>query len=167
MSERKDSESFEELIGQVDDLAPGPKRGPPSWGDPRRIVVNSSSKAQMTVEREADLVVGYAADGTIQAARALAGGPLPPVRQLDLHRLGAAQAKVALAHALRQARADGVRTLVVICGRGHHSGPGGPVLPNLVIDELSGPLSDGVLAFRSAPLPFGGSGALLVRIRRR
>ncbi len=128
--------------------------------------MKASRARSIVVETQDDVVVGYAADVPAKFAYALHAGPLPPLRHLDLHRLSARQAKTALGQALRQARADHVRTLVVIFGRGSHSGPHGAVLPTLVVEELSGPLSSGVLAFRTAPPQFGGSGALLVRLRR-
>jgi DNA-nicking Smr family endonuclease len=154
------------LIGEVDRLTPGPARVPPQPPSAEQVVVKSSRSRDILVEQQGELTIGYAADVSPKLAQALRAGPLPPLRHLDLHRQSARQAKAALSSALRQARADRVRTLVVIFGRGSHSGPHGAVLPDLVVDELCGPLASGVLAFRTAPPQFGGSGALLVRLRR-
>ena len=57
--------------------------------------------------------------------------------------------------------------LLVIHGRGLNSGPEGPVLVRATRDWLTqGPLRKHVLAFASAPPERGGTGAMLVLLRR-
>ena len=123
--------------------------------------------AHLIVEKSDDLVLGHSTDYPASKLMELSHGPTPPSRELDLHGMGVAKARAALERAITQARRDGLRSLVVICGRGHRSGPSGPVLPEMVIDELAGPLAGHVLGFRSAPRHFGGAGALIVRLRLR
>jgi DNA-nicking Smr family endonuclease len=64
--------------------------------------------------------------------------------------------------------AKGRRCVLLIHGRGLHSGPGGPALRPALVEFLSRrPLAKHVLAFTSAPPRHGGPGALLVLLRRR
>jgi DNA-nicking Smr family endonuclease len=55
--------------------------------------------------------------------------------------------------------------VLVVCGRGTHSGAEGPVLPDVVIERLSEELANEVLAFCTAPRKWGGQGAVIVRLR--
>lgn len=96
----------------------------------------------------------------------LHAGELLPERELDLHRLSAEAARHAIARAVEQARADKVRTLLVICGRGLHSGRAGAVLPEVARGELSDRLAAEVLAFSTAPAAWGGAGAWIVRLKK-
>lgn len=86
---------------------------------------------------------------------------------VDLHGFCAADARRALIDAVQRAEHAHVRHLLVIHGKGTHSGKGGPVLRDVVLSELTGPLGSQVEAFHTAPRPHGGSGALLVQLRRR
>jgi DNA-nicking Smr family endonuclease len=88
-----------------------------------------------------------------------------PRRVLDLHRLNAVEARQVLDAGIRQARRDGLTCVLVVCGRGTHSGSDGPVLPELAIERLSEELAGDVLAFSTAPRKLGGEGALIVRLR--
>ena len=67
---------------------------------------------------------------------------------------------------VRQARQDGVSCLLVVCGRGKHSGADGPVLPDVAAERLSEELASEILAFCTAPRKWGGEGALIVRLRQ-
>jgi len=84
-----------------------------------------------------------------------------------LHRKSAAEARLELGQAVREARRAGVRCLLVVCGQGKHSSAEGPVLPEVAVECLSETLADEILAFTSAPRKWGGLGALLVRLRPR
>lgn len=121
----------------------------------------------LIVETVNDIVMGRSVDTPLRVAQELRRGPPVPTRELDLHRMSAAQARSALATTVRQARADGMRSLVVICGQGKHSGRAGAVLPAVVVEQLSEALAAHVLAFRTAPPRFGGAGAVIVRLRAR
>ena len=64
-----------------------------------------------------------------------------------------------------RARRDGLGCVLIVCGRGLHSGLEGPVLPDVAIERLSEELAYYVLAFCTAPRRWGGEGALLVMLR--
>jgi DNA-nicking Smr family endonuclease len=95
----------------------------------------------------------------------LRAGKVVPRRELDLHRRSAAEARLLLDEAVPRARREGVACLLVVCGRGLHSGAEGPVLPEVATERLSEELGDEILAFCTAPRKWGGEGALLVRLR--
>jgi DNA-nicking Smr family endonuclease len=122
-------------------------------------------KPRLWVERRPDAVRARAEDVTPRWLDDLRSGKVPPRRQLDLHRKGAAEARQALDDGVLLARRESVPCLLVVCGRGMHSGLPGPVLPDVVIERLSEELSEHVLAFCTAPRKWGGDGALLVMLR--
>jgi DNA-nicking Smr family endonuclease len=97
----------------------------------------------------------------------LRAGEYPVEAELDLHQRSRAEAGVELERFLARARAGGRRCVLVIHGRGLGSGPEGPVLVAATRDWLTqGPLRRHVLAFASAPPALGGTGAMLVLLRR-
>jgi DNA-nicking Smr family endonuclease len=158
--------TFKELVGEVDALPQGPARHSfPPDESPAMVVRKPSGTTEIVVETYDDLVVGHAADVAPRLAHELAHLPPPAHRTVDLHRMSVAQATEALADAFRRARRDGVRCLLLVHGKGKHSGAVGPVLPEVVMSELTGRLASAVLAFRTAPPALGGNGAILVRLR--
>jgi DNA-nicking Smr family endonuclease len=97
----------------------------------------------------------------------LGAGDLPVEARLDLHGLTRGQAAEALGRFLASARAGQRRALLVIHGRGLHSGTGGPALTQLVRELLSrGEHAAAVLAAVAAPPRLGGEGATLVWLRK-
>jgi len=106
-----------------------------------------------------------AADAPERVMQDLERGRIVPRRQLDLHRQSAAGARQILDLEIPRARKDGVGCLLIVCGRGMHSTPEGPVLPDVVIERLSEELESDVLAFTTAPRKWGGQGALIVCLR--
>ncbi len=80
--------------------------------------------------------------------------------ELDLHGATAARAELMLREFLLEARAHEHGCVRIIHGKGLQSDGGAPVLKNLV-DRMLRQRND-VLAFHSAPLAQGGTGALLV-----
>jgi DNA-nicking Smr family endonuclease len=84
--------------------------------------------------------------------------------EIDLHGMTVAQASAQLADFLRAARANDLRCVRIIHGKGLRSGNRGPVLKNTVNALLR--RSDPVLAFASARPVAGGTGATLVLISR-
>jgi DNA-nicking Smr family endonuclease len=93
-------------------------------------------------------------------------GRLRPEVTLDVHGLTAPQAIRTLDSLLDGANDSDVRTLLVVHGRGLHSGPGGPVLGEAIVEHLTRLRATRVLALCSAPSRWGGAGALLIRLRR-
>ncbi|MEO8177758.1 MAG: Smr/MutS family protein [Deltaproteobacteria bacterium] len=122
-------------------------------------------RARLWVEHQAGTVRALAAGVPARWLAELESGRIVPQRELDLHRKSASDARQAIAAAVREARRAGVRCLLVVCGRGQHSNAAGAVLPDVAVEYLSETLADVVQAFTSAPKKWGGSGAILVRLR--
>ena len=117
--------------------------------------------------REGERVYGLARGVDAAHLRRLRRGELEIDRELDLHGLDARAAREDVGFELGEAFLAGERCVRIVHGRGTHS-PGGPVLKEALLGWLSqAPLGDRVLAFASAPPAQGGSGALLVLLRRR
>lgn len=101
------------------------------------------------------------------ARKALRRGETRPERTLDLHGLPSVDAARRVERLVAESVPSGVRCLQLITGRGLRSGPEGPVLRARVVDQLTvGPLRRHVLAVVSAPPHLGGTGALLVLLRK-
>ncbi len=102
---------------------------------------------------------------------------LPPVRRvkarqrerigdhIDLHRLQSAEAMKKLGRFVAEARSSGVRTVLVITGKGHHSPGGRSVLKQRVEQWLAGSGRRSVTAFSEAPRNLGGRGAYVLYLR--
>ncbi|MFT4249566.1 MAG: Smr/MutS family protein [Pseudomonas sp.] len=84
--------------------------------------------------------------------------------ELDLHGANATQAGTMLRQFLAEAHAHEYGCVRIIHGKGLQSDGGPPVLKNLV-DRMLRQRND-VLAFHSAPLAQGGTGAVLVLLAR-
>jgi DNA-nicking Smr family endonuclease len=122
-------------------------------------------RTRLWVERSESSVRARAEDAPLRLVQDLERGRVVPRRELDLHRLSAAGARQLLDLEIPRARKDGVGCVLVVCGRGMHSTPEGPVLPDVVIERLSEELESDVLAFTTAPRKWGGQGALIVCLR--
>jgi DNA-nicking Smr family endonuclease len=120
---------------------------------------------RLWVERLDDVVRAKARDVPARWLDDMGAGRIPPRRELDLHRKGVMEAREVLDRELVEARRVATSCLLIVCGRGKHSGLEGPVLPDVVIERLSEELAAHVLAFCTAPRRWGGSGALLVMLR--
>jgi DNA-nicking Smr family endonuclease len=158
--------TFSALVGQVERIATTARVistavAPPSV--PR--APTRTATPVLTVVRDEETVRGLVDGVSAKQLDDLASGRRLPEREIDLHGLRAARAREVLTRGVQQARHDGVRYLLVICGRGTHS-DAGPVLPEVAIERLS-ELGGDVLSFCTAPVGFGGGGALLVQLRTR
>jgi DNA-nicking Smr family endonuclease len=99
--------------------------------------------------------------------RELRHGALPIDGRLDLHGLGAQDARERLVEFLRAQRARGERCVLVIHGKGEHSPPTGGVLRGEIAAWLSqGRAREHVAAFATAREDDGGEGAVYVALRR-
>ena len=87
---------------------------------------------------------------------------LEPQAQLDLHGMRADEASTVLNDFLNRSRKRGLRKVLIIHGKGHHSKEG-PILKNLVRDHLERSRYAG--AFGTADRNMGGSGATWVILR--
>jgi DNA-nicking Smr family endonuclease len=101
------------------------------------------------------------------ARKALRRGTTRPERMLDLHGARIAVVSPLVERMVADALRAGERCLHLIPGRGLRSGDRGPVLRNAVVQLLTHPpLSQHVLGVVSAPPSLGGTGALLVLLRK-
>ncbi len=85
--------------------------------------------------------------------------------EIDLHGLNANHARLALAEFLSEAAARGLRCVRVIHGKGLRSGPNGPVIKRRIGRWLR--QRDEVLAYASARVMDGGTGAIYVLLRKK
>lgn len=96
--------------------------------------------------------------------RKLRRGQFRVQRVLDLHGFNVAEAKVALAGFLQDARRDDALCVRIIHGKGRGSAGGEPVLKRHVGGWLR--RHGGVLAYTSPRATDGGTGAVIVLLRR-
>lgn len=161
-----------------DDLATGPDTTPARPAavavqrrvDEQRLLAGFRRDPFMLDGEPLDLQPGDALrhrrDGvSLRQLRRLARGDFRIDDELDLHGLNRHEARAALCEFLDRANRLGRTCLRVIHGKGLRSNHAGPVLKHLVDQELR--RRDSVLAFVSAPPSAGGTGAVLVLLRRR
>lgn len=114
---------------------------------------------------EAGDVLSYRRDEiTPRVLKKLARGEYAAQEELDLHGLPARAAEALLREFLRDCRAHGLGCVRIVHGKGRNSEERLPVLKNLV-DRILRQRAD-VLAFHSPPAAQGGTGAVLVLLRR-
>jgi DNA-nicking Smr family endonuclease len=124
-------------------------------------------RARFEVADDGHHVEGRREDVPMEAVRRLRRGLLPVDGRLDLHGMGAAEARAQLELFLRTMRARGERCVLVIHGKGEHSPGGVGVLRGEIAAWLSqGASSEHVAAFATASDPDGGEGATYVLVRR-
>lgn len=91
-------------------------------------------------------------------------GEIKIEQRLDLHGMTREEAWDKLPRFVRSAQQQGVKTLLIITGRGNNS-PEGPVLPGVVDRWLRDEGKELVVEFFPAPPALGGAGARLVFLR--
>lgn len=101
----------------------------------------------------------------VNRLRELKRGTIRIVRELDLHGLTREEALVELARFVSTAHRQGEKALLVITGKGNNS-PGEPVLQGAVVGWLREKGKAMVAEFAPAPRDLGGSGAIVVFLRR-
>jgi DNA-nicking Smr family endonuclease len=112
-------------------------------------------------------VEGRRLDVPPNLVRELRRGVLPIDGRLDLHGLGAEEARTKLLDFLKTQRARGERCVLVIHGKGEHSERGNGVLRGEISAWLSqGRAREHVAAFATAREEDGGEGAVYVALRR-
>lgn len=166
----RDGDGFADLLGEgTRRLDPGKARVAPARGRPRGGKRDADTTAKPGFRWPDSKERGCAAAPGVSDAQlfALKRGDPEPEERIDLHGTRRDAAKTLLARRLESARAQGLRCVVVIHGRGQHSATGEAVLR----DKLPGWLSTGanaghVLAFAPAPNRLGGAGATLVLLAR-
>ncbi len=121
-----------------------------------------------TFERDGEYVEGRIASVSHQILRSLKRGENPPLSSIDLHGSTVPEALRKLKSWIFETRASGVRSGLIITGRGHHSDDGIAILQKEIPDALmEPPLSSHLLAFASAQPKDGGPGALYVLLKKR
>ena len=121
----------------------------------------------MEIENMGEQVLARGKDVDRKLLKQLRQGEPAPQATLDLHGRTAAFARDAVVRFVSNAVAGGKTSVLIVHGRGHHSGNDGPVLKNVVMQVLSSTsLQAFVLAFASAPRALGADGATMVRLRR-
>jgi DNA-nicking Smr family endonuclease len=169
-AEEEDRRLFEAAMKGVRPLPPGPRRIVPEWqaaqpapSPPPQRPAQEPLHVDGAGESLSAAAFGVAHD----LVRSLARGEIEPEAEADLHHLSADVAAHQAERFIEQSVEKGRRCVLLIHGRGLHSGPSGPALrPALVEFLCRRPLSKHVLAFTSAPPRHGGAGALLVLLRR-
>ena len=96
--------------------------------------------------------------------RQLKRGQFSVQDDIDLHQMNAAAAQVSIMTFLAEARQTGIRCVRIIHGKGLRSKAAGPVLKALTDRMLR--RRDDVIAFASARPAFGGTGAVVVLLKR-
>lgn len=168
-----DAALFRAAIGPVRELAPTP--APPSAPRPRpaaRMAARDDAEALGEFRKAMHVDALAAGDALSHRRHHVAPKLLQDLRrgrfaaqdEVDLHGLDAAAAESLLREFLRHAREQGHGCVRVIHGKGLSSPSGIPVLKNLV-DRVLRQRSE-VLAFHSAPGAQGGTGAVLVLLKR-
>ena len=128
-----------------------------------------SGGVRVRVERDPEGgVIGLRDGAARRTAMMLQSGDLPPEVELDLHGLIPAKVAMEVNRFVRAAHRTGRRTLLVIHGKGKHSEGGLPVLGEALIKALTdGGATPLLEAFATAPDRWGGTGAMMVRLRAR
>jgi DNA-nicking Smr family endonuclease len=168
-----DAALFRDAVGPVRELPAPPE--PPRPPRPRavpRMAARDDAEAQDAFRRmlaadalePGDALAWRRDEVPARVLQRLRRGQYAAQDELDLHAASAARAEALLRAFLADARRDGLGCVRVVHGKGLHSDSGVPVLKNLV-DRMLRQRAD-VLAFASAPAAQGGSGAVLVLLRR-
>jgi DNA-nicking Smr family endonuclease len=169
-----DARAFEEAMRGARRIEGGARRvtGSPTASrasaKSRAVPAPSAGRPPFEVERVGDAVAGRAADVSVEVLRALRRGEHRPQARLDLHGQTREEALRAAERFVLRSRADGLRVVLVIHGRGQNSEAGEPVLRPALQEWLANAAAAraGVMAFAPAPARVGGTGATVVLLRR-
>jgi len=115
----------------------------------------------------AEYVEGIGYNVNREVAKRLHKGEFSLQGHIDLHGLTVENARLVFEQFLKESIATGKRMVLIVHGRGLSS-PAAPILKSKVIEWLTtGPWRKWVMAFTSARLCDGGTGATYVLLRRR
>ena len=115
----------------------------------------------------AEYVEGIGYNVNREVAKRLHKGEFSLQGHIDLHGLTVEDARQVFEHFLKESIATGKRMVLIVHGRGLSS-PAAPILKSKVIEWLTtGPWRKWVMAFTSARLCDGGTGATYVLLRKR
>ena len=159
-----------ERSGRALPPAPPPPADRPDPDAPARarLAALVSSQYEFDIAREEDgWVEGLRRDAPVAALDVLRRRAVTAESTLDLHRVRAAEVDSRVTRFVREKHRAGIRRLLIIHGKGTHSENGVGVLAEAVAKALTeGGAAPLVLAFASAPVSLGGTGALLVELSR-
>lgn len=178
-----DEAIFARAMAGVRPLDPATRaRRPRSPGARQPLLASQPDEDLEVLARLADLISGVGefdlrySDEFVQGSapgvgpgllERLAAGEFPVQDYLDLHGLGEEQALGATERFLVQSVAKGLRSVLLVHGRGLRSPGGVPVLKTALVRALSSKrLQKRVLAFCTARPVDGGTGAMYVLLRK-
>jgi DNA-nicking Smr family endonuclease len=176
--ERDAARAFEEAMSDARKLT-GPQRvrlapAPPGPGAPHKRSGGQAVRAQsesetppFAVEHEGERWSARANGIDRAVLKKLVTGKIAIAAKLDLHGQSRKEALRALERFVSSAAGTGARALLIVHGRGLHSGDEGPALRDTVRDFLvRSAFAAKLLAAASAPPSLGGVGATVIWLRR-
>ena len=104
--------------------------------------------------------------GSARRMKLLRKGKLRPEARLDLHGCYREEACQRVRHFLENRQHQGLKTVLIITGRGQRSSAGDPVLRNEIETYLDTKARAWVAEWGRAPKQYGGDGALVVFLRQ-
>lgn len=162
LSVMQDGETFATYAENVKNNELNSTKKTLSRNKPVRPVV-SSAKKPIT---KAILKSGRSGDVDGRTLERLKRGKLRPEDRLDLHGMTQEEAHQSLISFIDNARVSGMRSVIVITGRGRLSEGGGVLRKQMPQWLNSLEIRSGILAFTEAQPRDGGRGALYILIRR-
>jgi len=134
--------------------------------DEKRVLDEALESDVQEAEYQSGESLSFARSGVQNTVlRKLRRGDYSIQKECDLHGLVLTDAKVRLKEFLLHCQEENLRCVRIIHGKGMRSGHGGPVIKpmvNRVLRKL-----DSVLAFHSAKREAGGTGAVVVLLRKK
>lgn len=146
--------------------SPPRKRSRRSQRERGEALARPATIYEFEVERYGEQVEGIVSGADRKQLRKLRRGDYPPEAEFDLHGMRQAEAQRAVGRIVRDAYDGGLRSVLIIHGRGRGSEERAVLkqdLPGWLTEQAIAPL---VLAFCTAPVELGAGGALLVLLRR-
>ena len=127
----------------------------------------ASDSPHLQIIRSEGNIFGHIPGVTRQQLHYLRKGHIRPEAQLDLHGMRAEIARDAVIRFLSRSISCRYGCVLVIHGKGLHSGKTGPVLRQVVVDCLTSPrVRNAIRAFCPACAQDGGSGAMYICLRK-
>lgn len=155
------------LQGRGRDVVPVPEAGPPPPNGQISLQDFMDGKLEFALSFTEEYLEGYVVGLDQMTINKLRAGSFSPEAHLDLHGLNAVQAFEALRGFLRGSWYKGLRTVLVVPGRGRNSPDGVGILREKLQNWLTqDPFKRVVLAFCTAQPHDGGPGSVYVLLRK-
>ncbi len=176
LSDENDDSIFFDAMSDVKNLQgkgreivpekPKPNLAPVEVGNPLQDII--AGKLEFAVHNTDQYVEGHVVGLDLMTLGKLQARQYSPEAHIDLHGLNAEQSYNNLVAFFRNSYHRGLRTVLVVTGKGKNSFNGTPILRTKVQEWFTkDPFKRVVLAFCSAKEEDGGAGALYVLIRKR